>query len=98
MAIPFEVLMEYAASLTEEDLKEPLGQLAARAGTFPERLADAMTAVNVVRRQNPDLSPVDIRAVMHPAVRKAVEADRGGVASGGLDQLFGRPQLFGELG
>jgi hypothetical protein len=83
MAIPFEVLMEYAASLTEDDLKEPMGQLAARVGTFPERLADAMVAVKVARA-----TPVSIRAVMHPAVRKAVDADRGGVASGSLTSFF----------
>jgi hypothetical protein len=84
MAIPFGVLVEYAASLTEDDLKEPLAQLAARAGTFPERLADALEAVKLIR-----LSPAEIRATMHPAVRKAVDGDRGGVASG-----FGAPDLF----
>jgi hypothetical protein len=77
VSIPFEVLMEYAASLTEEDLKEPVGQLAARAGTFPERLEDALTAVRVCKA-----TPLSIRATMHPAVQWALDADRGGVASG----------------
>ena len=87
MSIPFGVLMEYAASLTEEDLAaEPLDNLAARAGTFPERLADALEAVRICRA-----TPLSIRAVMHPAVRRAVEADRGGVASG-----FTAPDLFSE--
>lgn len=84
MSVPFEILMEYAASLTEEDLKEPMGQLAARAGTMPERLADALVAVKVARA-----TPTSIRATMHPAVRKAVDADRGGVASGALTSFFG---------
>lgn len=80
--------MEYAASLTEEDLAQPdaLSQLAARAGTFPERLADAMVAVKVARA-----TPLSIRAVMHPAVRRALDADRGGVASG-----FTAYDLFSE--
>lgn len=84
MSIPFENLMEYAASLTEEDLKEPMGQLAARAGTMPERLEDALVAVRVCQA-----TPVSIRATMHPAVRRAVDADRGGVASGSLASFFG---------
>jgi hypothetical protein len=81
--IPFEILIEYAASLTEEDLKEDMGHLAARAGTFPERLEDALVAVRVS-----GATPVEIRAQMHPAVRKAADADRGGVACGGLGSLF----------
>lgn len=88
MAIPFEVLMEYAANLTEEDMaqKDALSQLAARAGTFPERLADALVAVRVARA-----TPLSIRAVMHPAVKRALDADRGGVASG-----FAAPDLFSD--
>ena len=88
MSIPFEVLMEYAASLTEEDLREPAGQLAARAGTFPERLEDAIVAVRVARA-----TPLSIRAAMHPAVRRAVEADRGGVASGAVASFFTQPEV-----
>lgn len=83
MSVPFEVLMEYAASLTEEDLREPMGQLAARAGTMPERLADAMVAARVAQA-----TPLEVRAQMHPVVRQAVDADRGGVASGSLTSLF----------
>jgi hypothetical protein len=86
VSIPFENLMEYAASLTEEDLREPMGQLAARAGTMPERLEDALVAVRVCKA-----TPVSIRATMHPAVRRAVDADRGGVASG-----YTAPDLFSE--
>jgi hypothetical protein len=92
VSIPFEVLMEYAASLTEDDLKENLGHLAARAGTFPERLADAMTAVEVTRA-----TPVSIRAVMHPAVRRALDADRGGVASGAVASFFAQPGSPSDL-
>lgn len=88
MSIPFEVLVEYAASLTEDDMEEGLDQLAARAGTFPERLADALAAVRLVR-----LSPAEIRASMHPAVRRAVEADRGGVASGAVTSFFVQPEI-----
>lgn len=85
MSIPFARLMEYAASLTAEDLEEPLGQLAARAGVFPERLADAMEAVRVCN----GVTPAYIRAVDDPVVRGALEADRSGVASG-----FTAPDLF----
>jgi GntR family transcriptional regulator len=86
-AVPFDRLMEYAASLTEEDLlEEPLDQLAARVGVFPERLSDAIVAVRVTRA-----SPVSIRAVMHPAVRRAVEDDKRGMTSG-----FTAPDLFSE--
>lgn len=89
MSIPFEVLVEYAASLTEDDMEEGLDQLAARAGTFPERLADALVAVRLVR-----LSPAEIRASMHPAVRRAVDADRGGVVSGSVTSFFDRGDKF----
>jgi hypothetical protein len=82
MSVPFERLMEYAASLTAEDLAEPLGQLAARAGVFPERLADAMTAVRVCN----GVTPAEIRAVDDPVVRRALEADRGTIVHGfGVD-------------
>lgn len=87
MAIPFGVLMEYAASLTKEDFAaEPLANLAARAGVFPERLADALEAVRICRA-----TPTSIRAEMHPAVKRALDADRGGLASG-----FAAPDLFQE--
>jgi hypothetical protein len=82
VSIPFERLMEYAASLTPDDLEEPLGQLAARAGVFPERLADAMTAVRVCN----GVTPADIRAVDDPVVARALADDRGTVVSGfGVD-------------
>lgn len=92
MSIPFEVLMEYAASLTGEDMEEGLDQLAARAGTFPERLADALAAVKVAQA-----TPLSIRATMHPAVRRALEADRGGVDSGSLASFFGRGEDLSDM-
>jgi hypothetical protein len=92
VSIPFEVLVEYAASLTDDDMGEGLAQLAARAGTFPERLADALVAVKLVR-----LNPAELRAVMHPSVRKVLDADRGGVASGVLTSGFGREEFPSEL-
>lgn len=73
-------------------MTEGLDQLAARAGTFPERLADALVAVRLVR-----LSPAEIRASMHPAVRRAVDADRGGVASGSVTSGFGQLEFPPEL-
>ena len=85
MSIPFARLMEYAASLTPEDLEEPLGQLAARAGVFPERLADALEAVRVCN----GVTPAGIRAVDDPVVREALETDRSGMASG-----VAAPDLF----
>jgi len=62
VSIPFERLMEYAASLTEEDRAEPLAQLAARAGVFPERLADAIMAVRVCTGE----VPADVRPQEEP--------------------------------
>jgi hypothetical protein len=92
VSVPFEVLVEYAASLTEDDMEEGLAQLAARAGTFPERLADALVAVKLVR-----LNPAEIRASMHPSVRRAVEADRSGVASGAVTSFFAQPESPSDL-
>jgi hypothetical protein len=88
VSIPFEALVEYAAGLAEEDMEEGLDQLAARAGTVPGRLADAMVAARLVR-----LNPAEVRASVHPAVRRAVEADRGGVASGAAASLFTQPEI-----
>lgn len=88
MRMPFESLMEYAASFSAEEAEMSLGELARRVGEAPERLADAITAVRVVRGERTTVSPVDIRAQLHPAVRKALDADRGGVASGGLGSFF----------
>ncbi len=82
MRMPFERLMEYAAGFDEADMERPMGELAARVGESAERLADAVMAVRVFRGERTYVSPVEIRAQMHPAVRRAVEADRGGVASG----------------
>jgi hypothetical protein len=77
MRMPFERLMEHVAGLGEEDWKHSLAELAARTGESAERFADAVTAVRIARA-----TPVSIRAEMHPAVRRAVEQDRGGLASG----------------
>lgn len=84
MSVPFERLMEYAASLTGEDLREPLDQLAARVGEFPERLADAMTAV----RMCGGVTAADIRAQDSPVTARVLEEDRGGVAGGAVTRLF----------
>jgi hypothetical protein len=82
VSVPFARLMEYAASLTEEDLREPLPWLAAQVGEFPERLADAMIAVRVCN----GVTSADIRAVDDPVVAQALVDDRGTIISGfGVD-------------
>jgi hypothetical protein len=47
--MPFEMLMEYVAGLGEADWDEPMGELAERVGEKAARLADAITAVRVMR-------------------------------------------------
>jgi hypothetical protein len=82
VSVPFERLMEYAASLTAEDLREPMAQLAARVGEFPERLADAMTAVRVCN----GVTSAGIRGLDDPVVAQALADDRGTIISGfGVD-------------
>lgn len=46
--MPFEVLMEHVAALTDEDAALPMGQLAERWGEPVQRIADAVTAVRVL--------------------------------------------------
>jgi hypothetical protein len=89
VSIPFERLVEYAASLTEEDLEEPMGQLAARAGTMPERLADAMATVRLMNRAADHVvSAAELRALSDPVVKRALEADRGSPVSGAAASFF----------
>jgi hypothetical protein len=57
MRMPFERLMEYAASLGEADLDKTMGELAGSVGEPPERLADAVTAVRVMRGERTYVSP-----------------------------------------
>ena len=80
--MPFERLMEYAAGLTEQDLGTPMGQLAARVDEPAERLADAITALRVLAGERTYVTATEVRAQTDPAVRRAVERDRGGIASG----------------
>jgi DNA-binding transcriptional MocR family regulator len=86
-AMPFEKLMAHVAGLGEADWERSLAELAARVGEPAGRFADAQAAVRVCRA-----GPVEILAVMHPLVRRAVDADRGGVASGGLGSMFDSSQ------
>jgi hypothetical protein len=91
MRMPFERLMEYAAALDPQD-ETSVGELARLVEEEPFRLMDACDAVRVMRGERTYLSPVDIRAVDDPVVRRAAEADRGGVASGSAaPDLFGHP-------
>jgi hypothetical protein len=84
--MPFERLMEYAAAVPEEDRGFPMGVLAARVGESAERLADALTAVRVMRGERTYVSPVAIRAVDDPVVARALADDRGTIVSGfGVD-------------
>lgn len=85
MRVPFEKLMEAVAGLSEADAQMSMGELAGRLGEpDPWRVADAATAVRVCNgeRTYVSLSPVDIRAQDDEVVRRAREADRGGVVSG----------------
>jgi hypothetical protein len=49
MKIPFERLMELVSALSEADWRMTLGQLGERWNETPERIADAITAVRVLR-------------------------------------------------
>jgi hypothetical protein len=90
MQMPFERLMEYAASLGPDDKAKMMGELAERVGEKPERLMDALAAVRVMRGERTYVSPVDIRGASDPLVRRVAEEDRSGVASGSAS-----PDLFG---
>lgn len=49
MRMPFEKLMEYVASLSPEDQQKTMGELAHAVDEDSSRLADAITAVRVLR-------------------------------------------------
>ena len=49
MRMPFEKLMELVDDLSEEDVQLPMGRLADRWGEPTARIADAATAVRVLR-------------------------------------------------
>jgi len=49
MRMPFEQLMEHVAKLTDEDAELPMGELGERWGEPAARVADAITAVRVMR-------------------------------------------------
>lgn len=80
MRMPFERLMEYAAGISE--VEASMGELAARVGETADRLADAITAVQVMAGERTYVTVPEIRAQSDPVVRRALEQDRGGVASG----------------
>jgi hypothetical protein len=82
MRMPFERLMEYAADLREEEWDKSMGELAARVGETAERLADAVTAVRVLGGERTYIGMVEVRAQTDPVVRRALDKDRGGIASG----------------
>lgn len=83
MRIPFERLMEAVTGLSDAEPQVPLGELAHRLGEpDPWRVADAIVAVQVVSGER---TYIEIRAEAQPVVRRALDADRGGVASGWLD-------------
>jgi hypothetical protein len=79
--MPFERLMEYAASLTEEDRDKGMGELAARVDEKAARLADAVTAVRVLGGERTYVG-LEIRADEEPVVRRALARDRGTPMSG----------------
>lgn len=60
--MPFEVLMVYASSLSAEDEDLPMGELAKRWGEPVERIADAITAVQVLRGQRTYVTCTDTTA------------------------------------
>ena len=49
MKMPFEKLMEHVAALSDEDADLPMGRLAERWGEPVQRVADAVSAVQVLR-------------------------------------------------
>lgn len=82
MQMPFEKLMEYAAGLREQDRDKSMGELAARVDESAGRLADAVTALRVMSGERTYVSVTEVRAQTDPVVRRALEQDRRGVASG----------------
>ena len=56
MKMPFEVLMEHVAALTDEDKELPMGKLAERWGEPASRIADAIDAVRVMRGERTYIS------------------------------------------
>lgn len=80
MSIPFEKLMEAVAALPEADPQLTLGEIARRLGE-PDirRIADAIVAVRVASGER---TYVEIRAEAQPAVRQALDEDRGTIISG----------------
>lgn len=49
MRVSFEKLMEFVERLSDEDMQRNMGDLASAANTTADRLADAVTAVRVLR-------------------------------------------------
>ena len=49
MRMPFEMLMEHVASLTDEEKALTMGELSKRWGEPVERIADAIDAMRVAR-------------------------------------------------
>ena len=82
MRMPFERLMELVAALDENGRHAPFGQLAERWGEPASRIADAVTALQVLAGERTYVSAVEVRAQTDPVVRKALEVDGRGVASG----------------
>lgn len=83
MRIPFEKLMEAVSVLTEDQMQMSLAAVAQLLGEpDPWRVADAITAVRVVRGQR---TYIEMRADEEPAVRKALAEDRGTVVSGSVN-------------
>lgn len=80
--MPFERLMEYAATLGPEDGEESVSALAGLVGEDPFRLLDAIAAVRVMAGERTYVSPVDIRAATDEVVARAVVADRGTIVTG----------------
>lgn len=54
--MPFERLMEEVAALGDEDRQRPMGDLADRWGEPASRIADAITAVRVMRGERTYIS------------------------------------------
>jgi hypothetical protein len=80
--MPFEKLMEYAASLREEEWDKTMGELAGRVGETAERLSDAVIAVRALSGERTYVSVPEIRAQSDPVVRRALAADHQGPVSG----------------
>ena len=73
MKMPFEVLMEHVAALTDEDKELPMGKLSERWGEPASRLADAIDAVP--ERERREWNPAEAESLRRTWAANARQAE-----------------------